>query len=202
MSSPASKYRVRRKHRSLPLNVRYTDYEQGEAKTQPFDYRQEEAPVTAPNTPMVPQGAFPRQTTRQPRSLLPQNFPDLNLALGLDRDGNGTMSLNGAGGSFPSFHENPSSNGPMQRQAPTPMQGGQQSGNNGVNGGGAMNGMGVGMPVNAGQQMDVNMMYQKLMELSEVLRENRERTQGIVAGAEELAVCMAVFQRRGVPTYG
>ena len=50
--------------------------------------------------------------------------------------------------------------------------------------------MGVGMPVNAGQQMDVNMVYQKLLDLSEVLRENRERTQGIVAGAEELAVCL------------
>ena len=49
------------------------------------------------------------------------------------------------------------------------------------------NGMG-GLPMNAGQQMDVNMLYQKIMELSEALRENRERTQGIIAGAEELAI--------------
>ena len=41
----------------------------------------------------------------------------------------------------------------------------------------------------AGQQMDVNFLFQKVMELSDVLRENREKTQGIVAGAEELAVC-------------
>ena len=77
----------------------------------------------------------------------------------------------------------------MQRQAPSPVtspQGGQ--GNNASNNGGAqMNNM-VGMSVNAGQQMDVHMVYQKVLELSEILKENRERTQGIVAGAEELAV--------------
>ena len=60
----------------------------------------------------------------------------------------------------------------------------QQQGNN-VNGNGAgMN----GMPMIAGQQMDVNFLFQKVLELSELLKENRERTQGIVAGAEELAV--------------
>ena len=48
--------------------------------------------------------------------------------------------------------------------------------------------MNGGLPMMAGQQMDVNYLYQKVVELSEVLRENRERTQGIVAGAEELAV--------------
>ena len=60
-----------------------------------------------------------------------------------------------------------------------------------ANGNGAgINGLNVGMPMNAGQQMDVNLLYQKVVELSEVLRDNRERTQGIVAGAEELAVCL------------
>lgn len=53
-----------------------------------------------------------------------------------------------------------------------------------------MNGLNLSMPMNAGHQMDVNMLYQKVLELSEVLRENREKTQGIVAGAEELAVSM------------
>ena len=50
-----------------------------------------------------------------------------------------------------------------------------------------MNNGSGGLPMNAGQQMDVNMLYQKVIELSDVLRENRERTQAIVAGAEELA---------------
>jgi len=119
----------------------------------------------------------------------------INQALGLDHDGTGSMSLNATNGQFPSFLENPSGNAPgmggmQQRQAPSPSMSQQQGLNNATNGvGGAVNGMGVGLPVNAGQQMDVNMVYQKLLDLSEVLRENRERTQGIVAGAEELAVC-------------
>lgn len=44
------------------------------------------------------------------------------------------------------------------------------------------------MPVMAGQQMDVNMLYQKILELSEALKVNREKTQGIVNGAKDLAV--------------
>lgn len=73
---------------------------------------------------------------------------------------------------FPSFLDNNS-------RGPPP----QQNGN-----GGPMNGMNLSMPMNAGHQMDVNMLYQKVIELSEVLRENREKTKGIVSGAEELAV--------------
>ncbi|KAL9038484.1 MAG: hypothetical protein Q9214_005260 [Letrouitia sp. 1 TL-2023] len=79
---------------------------------------------------------------------------------------------------FPSFLETP----PNARLPQSPMASQQPNGN------GGMNGMSVGMPLNAGHQMDVNMLYQKVLELSEVLRENREQTQGIVAGAEELAV--------------
>ena len=40
----------------------------------------------------------------------------------------------------------------------------------------------------AGQQMDVNFLYQKVVELSEVLKDNREKTQAIITSAEELAV--------------
>ena len=45
-----------------------------------------------------------------------------------------------------------------------------------------------GMPMIAGQQMDVNFLYQKVVELSEVLKDNREKTQAIIASAEELTV--------------
>ena len=86
----------------------------------------------------------------------------------------------------------------MQRQPSAQMSQQQQVNNTATNGvGPAMNGM-AGMPINPGQQMDVNMVYQKLMELSEVLKENRERTQGIVAGAEELAVgTMFLTEKQG-----
>lgn len=86
------------------------------------------------------------------------------------------------------------SNGSAQRQAPTAMTQQQVNNNGTTNGvGGAMNGMGVAIPTPAGQQMDVNLVFQKLVELSEVLKDNREKTQGIIAGAEELAV--SVFTR-------
>ena len=128
--------------------------------------------------------------------ILADNFiyPAINTALGLNVDGTGIMSLNATNGSYPSYLEGPSANqnvgasGGMQRQAPSPLSQ-QQGNNNGPNGvGGLLNGMGMGMPVNAGQQMDLNLVFQKVNELSELLKENRERTQGIVAGAEELAV--------------
>ena len=58
-----------------------------------------------------------------------------------------------------------------------------------------MNGMNVGMPMNAGSQMDYNLLYQKVMELAQVLQENREQTKGIVASAEELAVSYHFYLR-------
>ena len=66
----------------------------------------------------------------------------------------------------------------------------QQHQTNGANGAGmnGMNGLNMGMTMNAGHQMDVNLMYQKIVELSELLKENREKTQGIIAGAEQLTV--------------
>ena len=66
---------------------------------------------------------------------------------------------------------------------PSPMREQQQQVNTNGNAA-AMN----GVPMIAGQQMDVNFLYQKVCELSEVLRENRERTQAIISSAEELAV--------------
>lgn len=103
-----------------------------------------------------------------------------------------------AGNMFPTFLESPGGGnvnnnnnnlGNVPRLAPSPItqQPPHQMNNSNGNGAG-MNGMNVGMPMNAGQQMDVNLLYQKVVELSEVLKENREKTQGIVLGAEELAV--------------
>ena len=86
--------------------------------------------------------------------------------------------------SSPSANSNNSNNGHL-RLSPSSLSSPQP---NQSNGNGVANGLN-GLPINAGQQMDVNFLYQKVLELSEVLRENRERTQGIVNGAEELAVC-------------
>ena len=60
---------------------------------------------------------------------------------------------------------------------------------NGAPAGGGLNGgSSSSMPIHAGQQMDLNFIFAKVLELSEQLRVNREQTQGLIAGAEELAV--------------
>ena len=90
---------------------------------------------------------------------------------------------------FPSFLDTSpgtGSSGSVPRLAPSPITQQQQQINNNGNGGG-MN----GLPMAAGQQADVNFLFQKLVELSEVLKENREKTAGIIAGAEQLAVSIS-----------
>ncbi|KAI4139595.1 MAG: hypothetical protein L6R39_006207 [Caloplaca ligustica] len=104
-----------------------------------------------------------RRTNRQP-------LPEADLESS-EESPQETMSIN-SNNAFPSFLDNNTRGPPTQ----------QVNGN-----GGPMNGMSLSMPMNAGHQMDVNMLYQKVLELSEVLKENREKTQGIIAGAEELA---------------
>ena len=59
-----------------------------------------------------------------------------------------------------------------------------------VNGGG-MGGLGVGLPMNAGQQMDLNHLYDMILELSEVLKNNRDMTKNIVTSAEDLMVWLS-----------
>ena len=112
---------------------------------------------------------------------------DLQTVLGFNLKAQATMASN-----FPSFLDTSpgtgsSSNGP--RLAPSPIaqqqQQQQQISNNGNGNGAGMN----GMPMAAGQQADVNFLFQKLVELSEVLKDNREKTAGVIASAEELAVC-------------
>ncbi len=98
-------------------------------------------------------------------------------------------SMNNFGNMFAENSANQNNMAGAPRLAPSPMQAQQVQ----TNGNGAgMNGMNVGMPMSAGQQMDVNMLMQKVLELSEVLKENREKTAGIIAGAEELAVSMSI----------
>lgn len=67
----------------------------------------------------------------------------------------------------------------------------------GGNGGPAeMGAPGPVMPQNAGQPMDLNHLYAMVLELSDVLKNNREMTRGIVHGAEELMVRPIIcFQR-------
>lgn len=111
---------------------------------------------------------------------------DLQGALKFNLDAQAKMANN-----FPSFLDTSpgsGSSGNASRLAPSPVAQQQQQQNNNGNGAG-MN----GMPMAAGQQADVNFLFQKLVELSEVLKENREKTAGIIAGAEELAVSISTY---------
>lgn len=150
-----------------------------------------------------PQPQMPAATCETETMNSPPGFSDrtpINLALAFDARAQSVMALNNNNNNsnttnnmFPTFLESPvtgnNNMGGVPRLAPSPISQQPQHPVNNNNGNGVgMNGMNVGIPMNAGQQMDVNMLYQKVVELSEVLKENREKTQGIVSGAEELAV--------------
>jgi len=55
-----------------------------------------------------------------------------------------------------------------------------------VNGGGIGPALGAGMPLNAGHQMDLRHLYDMVLELADVLKNNREVTKNIVTSAEEI----------------
>lgn len=97
---------------------------------------------------------------------------------------------------FPNFLDNSPSSAnlaALPRQSPLPIA--QHQVNAQVNGAGmnGMNGMNVALPMNAGHQMDLNVLFTQVEELSQLLRENREKTQEIIASAEELAVSCACY---------
>lgn len=124
----------------------------------------------------------------------------INVGLALDLNAQSSMALNNNNQApnniHPNFLESPvagsnATNNVMPRLIASPLsqQPQHQITNNSNGNGVGMNGLNMGMPMNAGHQMDVNMLYQKVVELSEVLKENREKTQGIISSAEDLAVC-------------
>lgn len=86
-----------------------------------------------------------------------------------------------------------------QSMSPSPQQmnggGGVGNGNGGSSNGGVgpgaalgNNNMMNGLPMNAGHQMDLNNLYDMVVEFSDILKNNREMTRGIVASAEEIMV--------------
>jgi hypothetical protein len=65
---------------------------------------------------------------------------------------------------------------------------------------GAPNGaMPVAMPVNAGQQLDLHLVLQRVLELSDILHDNRARTQSLVATASEITARAAAVTQSGSP---
>ena len=110
----------------------------------------------------------------------------MSLASGNGNTVNANTNPNTGAGLFTNFFDNnaapTSSMTSMPRLSPS-----TGAGQNGETGG--MVGMNVGMPMNAGHEMDLNHLYQMVIELSEVLKNSRDMTKGIINSAEEIMVC-------------
>ncbi|CAI7628484.1 unnamed protein product [Penicillium glandicola] len=99
-----------------------------------------------------------------------------------------SMASNGTGpGNFSGYVENGAgamhmpSIPPRQTPSPSPS---HTSVTTQINGG--MGAMGAAIPMNAGHQMDLHHLYEMVVELSDVLKNNRDVTKNIVANAEEI----------------
>lgn len=103
---------------------------------------------------------------------------DMSMNSGAGMASNGPTSFSGFDNSSP----NPNvANMPRQPMSPALSHPSAQA--NGSNLGAAMN---ASMSMNAGHQMDLHHLYDMVLELSEVLRNNREVTKNIVSSAEEI----------------
>ena len=115
---------------------------------------------------------------------------ELNRAFGqadMSMNSGSGMPGNPGSGMFPGYVDN-SPGTPNMGHIPRPnMSPALSHTGSQVNGGGmaAMNGNG---PMNAGHQMDLHHLYDMVVELSEVLKNNREVTKNIVTSAEEIMV--------------
>jgi hypothetical protein len=109
----------------------------------------------------------------------------MSLAGGNSNSINANTNPNAGAGLFTNFFENNPSPTSGMASLPRPSPPSPAAGQNG----GGMTGMNVAMPMNAGYQMDLNQLYEMVLELSEVLKNNRDMTKGIINSAEEIMVC-------------
>lgn len=108
---------------------------------------------------------------------------------------NTSTASSGASPAFSALYENNQSSMPRSGQGIPPA--GSAASQNGVPGG--MTGLTAGMPMNAGQEMDLNYVYQMITELSDVLAHNRDTTRNIIRASEEIAVStFSCFLRAGI----
>ena len=133
---------------------------------------------------IVPEEETKSQQTQDPSSdpqlsELNEAFASASMSMS---SGSGMTGSSPGSGMFSGYVDN---NVPRQSMAsPVPHASGQ------VNGG-AMPGMNAGVPMNAGHQMDLQHLYDMVLELSDVLKNNRDMTKSIVSSAEDLMVRVA-----------
>lgn len=96
------------------------------------------------------------------------------------------MASNGPGSGVFSGLDNSSSNPNMANVPRQSMSPGLPHPPAQANGGGMGAAMNASMSMNAGHQMDLHHLYEMVLELSEVLKNNREVTKSIVSSAEDI----------------
>lgn len=184
-SSSSSKAPYTRGHRRRSTHVTHRDLEKFQKEVLGVENRaswyDEENGSSRPINPYDPQ------------------LEELNRAFEL-----ADMSMNsGAGGMaggnnpgpgmFSNYTENsPTPNmGSMPRQPPSPAytHSAPQVNGAGAGSGGMGAAMNASMSMNAGHQMDLHHLYEMVLELSDVLKNNREVTKSIVSSAEDIMVC-------------
>jgi hypothetical protein len=101
--------------------------------------------------------------------------------------GSGIPSNNPGSGMFSTYVDNTGNSANLPNASRQSMSSAMPSPSTQVNGGG-IPGMNASVPMNAGHQMDLHHLYEMVLELSEVLKNNRETTKSIVSTAEDIMV--------------
>ena len=184
-SSSSSKAPYTRGHRRRSTHVTRRDLEKFQKEVLGVDTR--------------PPWYVEENGSSQPISPNDPQLEELNRAFAL-----ADMSMNsGAGGMaggnnpgpgmFANYTDNsPTPNmGSIPRQSPSPAypHPAPQVNGGGPGAGGMGAAMNASMSMNAGHQMDLHHLYEMVLELSEVLKNNREVTKSIVSSAEDIMVC-------------
>ena len=164
----------RRGHRRRSTHVTPADLD---------SFRREVLGIETPPS-IVPEEENPSRQNQNPSS--DPQFEQLNTAFAsatMSLNSGSGMSSNNSGSSvFSGYVDN--SSVPRPPMSPALSHTSSQ-----VNGG-SMPGMNGNVPMNAGHQMDLQHLYDMVLELSDVLKNNREMTKNIVTSAEDLMVCV------------
>jgi hypothetical protein len=124
-------------------------------------------------------------------SINPSTLDELNTAFASAsmslNSGSGIPSNNPGSGMFSTYVDNTGNSANLPNASRQSMSSAMPSPSTQVNGGG-IPGMNASVPMNAGHQMDLHHLYEMVLELSEVLKNNRETTKSIVSTAEDIMV--------------
>lgn len=183
--SPSSRAPFVRGHRRRSTHVTRRDLEKFREEVlavEPpeFDFDLDNSGSGAPNPALDPQF-----------DTLNRAFDD--AAMSLNNSGGMTSSSPGSG-MFASYVD--SSGPPNMPNVPRQSMSPAMPHTPGPANGGGMAGMNGGIPMNAGHQMDLHQLYDMVLELSEVLKNNREMTKSIVTSADEIMVCYSAGRTR------